>query len=277
MGYSYTLGLPLHIGYPELVICGFGPRTAMNVVTAVVALLHETPVLEGRVAVPGRRAPLWVTPLPEETVASYLWGAGWWRREHHDSQSAAAKQVVLSDAKGRFPWEPGCEPGYGRIQSLLLSVDPSQNKTRTRSPDAGLPAYRRPPRRAPTTSLCSSWPQPVERMLRLCAALEQKSALAQCLGGVSHLIRAAVVMFAPGGLCEFEHIQLAFVFEEHRQDLCLQGQRALCSRGWRSVADDDMKDLRRLLVDCDASRAAASVSAPYRSLVTPTFLIARKE
>jgi hypothetical protein len=30
------------------------------------------------------------------------------------------KQIIVCDPTCRFPWEQGCQPGYGRGQSLLL-------------------------------------------------------------------------------------------------------------------------------------------------------------
>jgi hypothetical protein len=56
----------------------------------------------------------------EDGVDSYLGLADWWRRDYHDGVSAAAKQIIVCDPAGRFPWERGCQLGYGTGQSLLL-------------------------------------------------------------------------------------------------------------------------------------------------------------
>lgn len=119
--YTYTIGLPQHIGHPELALSGIGPRTAVEVIPAVVALLEQVPEIDGRVvgAMEDRR-PLWIVALPAEVVASRLGVAGWWRREQHDGRPATAKQIVVCDPTGRFPWESGCEVGYGSLQALLL-------------------------------------------------------------------------------------------------------------------------------------------------------------
>ncbi len=118
--YAYTLGLPGEMGHPELAVCGLSSIASVEVITSVVALLYDTPQLEGRVTVPARRRPLWIAPLPGASVESRLGLADWWRREHHDGQRATAKQIIVSDPAGRFPWERGCRPGHGREQSLLL-------------------------------------------------------------------------------------------------------------------------------------------------------------
>jgi hypothetical protein len=119
--YTYTIGLPQHIGHPELALSGVGPSTAVEVIPAVVALLEQIPEVDGRVigALEDRK-PLWIVTLPEAVVASRLGVAGWWRREQHDGMPGTAKQIVCCDPTGRFPWEPGCEVGYGRLQALLL-------------------------------------------------------------------------------------------------------------------------------------------------------------
>jgi hypothetical protein len=119
--YTYTIGLPHHIGHPELALSGVGPTTAVEVIPAVVALLEQVPEVDGRVVgALEDRQPLWIVTLPEEVVATRLGVAGWWRSEHHDGLPATAKQIVVCDPSGRFPWEPGCEVGYGRLQALLL-------------------------------------------------------------------------------------------------------------------------------------------------------------
>jgi hypothetical protein len=118
--YAYTLGLPREIGHPELAVCGLSSIASIELVTSVVALLHDAPRLEGRIATPKRRGPLWIAPLPPNSVESRLGLAGWWRREHHDGEPATAKQIIVGDPTGRFPWQPGCRPGHGREQALLL-------------------------------------------------------------------------------------------------------------------------------------------------------------
>jgi hypothetical protein len=118
--YAYTLGLPRELGHPELAVCGLSSTASVEMVTSVVALLYDAPLLEGRVNAPARQRPLWIAPLPPESVESRLGLAGWWRREHHDGAPAAAKQIIVCDSAGRFPWERGCRPGHGREQSLLL-------------------------------------------------------------------------------------------------------------------------------------------------------------
>lgn len=118
--YAYTLGLPREIGHPELAICGLPSIASVELIASVVGLLYDTPQLEGRVAAPAHRWPLWIAPLPPHEVESRLGLAGWWRREHHDGEPPAAKQIIVCDRAGRFPWETGCMPSHGREQALLL-------------------------------------------------------------------------------------------------------------------------------------------------------------
>jgi hypothetical protein len=119
--YTYTIGLPQHIGHPELAVCGLTPRASIRVITSVVGLLEETPEAEGRVVGAfAKEVPCWIVPVPRRMVDSYLGLADWWRRDYHDGVSAAAKQIIVCDPAGRFPWERGCQLGYGTGQSLLL-------------------------------------------------------------------------------------------------------------------------------------------------------------
>lgn len=119
--YTYTIGLPQHIGHPELAVSGLSPKASIRVITSVVALLEETPEAEGRVVGAfANDVPCWIAPIPDRMVDSYLGLAEWWRRDHHDGGTATVKQIIVCDPTGRFPWEQGCQPGYGRGQSLLL-------------------------------------------------------------------------------------------------------------------------------------------------------------
>lgn len=119
--YTYTIGLPQHIGHAELAVCGLSPQASMRVITSVVAHLEETPKVEGRVVGAfANDVPCWIAPVPDRMIDSYLGLTEWWRREHHDGQPRSAKQIIVCDPAGRFPWDQGCNPRYRSGQSLLL-------------------------------------------------------------------------------------------------------------------------------------------------------------
>ena len=87
--YTYTIGLPQHIGHPELAVCGLSPKASIRVITSVVGLLEETPEAEGRVVGAfANDVPYWIAPIPDRMVDSYLGLAEWWRRDHHDGATA---------------------------------------------------------------------------------------------------------------------------------------------------------------------------------------------
>lgn len=80
--YTYTIGLPQHIGHPELAVSGLSPKASTRVITSVVALLEETPEAEGRVVGAfANDVPCWIAPIPDRMVDSYLGLAEWWRRD----------------------------------------------------------------------------------------------------------------------------------------------------------------------------------------------------
>jgi hypothetical protein len=120
--FLYTIGLPAHIGRPELVMCGLRSyETMIGIIASVVDLLRASPELEGRVVGALQRdVPVWVTAVPSPAVEEHLCWAQWWREEHHDGEPATAKQIIIPGPRGLFPWEPGCEPGYGRAQARML-------------------------------------------------------------------------------------------------------------------------------------------------------------
>jgi hypothetical protein len=119
--YTYTIGLPQHMGHPELAVCGRSPRASIRVITSVVTLLEDTPEAEGRVVGAfHNEAPCWIAPIPDRMVDRYLGLAEWWRRGYHDGGPTAVKQIVVCDPAGRFPWDQGCHHGYRSGQALLL-------------------------------------------------------------------------------------------------------------------------------------------------------------
>lgn len=102
-------------------VCGLSPQASMRVITSVVAHLEETPKVEGRVVGAfANDVPCWIAPVPDRMIDSYLGLTEWWRREHHDGQPPSAKQIIVCDPAGRFPWDQGCHPRYRSGQSLLL-------------------------------------------------------------------------------------------------------------------------------------------------------------
>ena len=102
--YTYTIGLPEHIGHPELAVCGVTPKASIRVITSVVGLLEDTPEAEGRVVgAVAQDVPCWIAPIPDRMVDTYLGLAEWWRRDHHDGSTAAVKQIIVCDPSRPFP------------------------------------------------------------------------------------------------------------------------------------------------------------------------------
>jgi hypothetical protein len=93
----------------------------IGTIASVVDLLRTNPALEGRVlGALQHDVPVWVATVPGSAVEEHLCWAHWWREEHHDGEPATAKQIIIPGPRGLFPWEPGCEPGYGRGQARML-------------------------------------------------------------------------------------------------------------------------------------------------------------
>ncbi len=135
--YTYTTGLPRHMGHPELAVCGLTVEASLRVITSVVALLEETPEVEGRVlGAFANDRPCWIVPVPESMIDSYLGLAEWWRREHYDAGTAVVKQIIMCDRTGRFPWDHGCEP-RSRGQSLLLPQIPVREPSTATPEESG--------------------------------------------------------------------------------------------------------------------------------------------
>jgi hypothetical protein len=127
----YTIGLAELFDHPELVVVGACCERCSG---------HGVNELARRVADGERFDLATVEPIEVLGLAVHLrpvspacWTGDWfamWRRYYGDKPYAAppmaAVQLVLPDAGGRFPWEPGCDPALAARQQMpdQLSATP---------------------------------------------------------------------------------------------------------------------------------------------------------
>ena len=124
--WTYTVGLA-QAGVPELVVMGSEPATAHALISHVAkAALAGRPLpVDSPFKVRGRKARLAHVPV-DWVLADFDRIAMWLNIYGGDTDSIALselQQVVWTDAHGRFPDEPGCEPAIARGQPLL-NLDP---------------------------------------------------------------------------------------------------------------------------------------------------------
>jgi hypothetical protein len=111
-GYSYTVGLTDR-GLPELIMVGFQTSLMQGLLRDSVPKadnLRDGDVLTGVATVP-----LGLRRIPQEAADRFLLMA-----HTHYGRSVEAIQLVIPDAAGRFPWQPGCDPLYIRYQSAFI-------------------------------------------------------------------------------------------------------------------------------------------------------------
>lgn len=115
--FAYTAGLAETYGHPELIVAGLDPQTGHSLLAAAVKLIAggdrmtdgcEREKIAAGFPVRFSAAHGW---LPQCTVTSALYG--------HDP---ALLQLVWPDVRGRFPGDPGCEPGVFRVQQPPAAV-----------------------------------------------------------------------------------------------------------------------------------------------------------
>ncbi|MDE8650571.1 DUF4262 domain-containing protein [Novosphingobium album (ex Liu et al. 2023)] len=106
--FAYTIGNALH-GLPELLLIGnYSPRVVGSILNDLGHRMREVRrPLEGEVDV-GGQFPVRLRQASAEARGRYTLQAGrFLRHEEYD-----VLQVLLCDPMGRYPGEPGCEPGY---------------------------------------------------------------------------------------------------------------------------------------------------------------------
>jgi len=106
--YAYSIGNALH-GLPELLLVGnFSPRLAGSVINDLGRKMREARrPLEGDIDI-GGQFPVRVRRASAEARQRFTLQAGrYLRHEEYD-----VLQLLLCDAAGIYPGEPGCEPAY---------------------------------------------------------------------------------------------------------------------------------------------------------------------
>ncbi|HUD29493.1 DUF4262 domain-containing protein [Sphingomonas sp. ID1715] len=106
--FAYSIGNALH-GLPELLLVGnFSPRVAGSIINDLGRKMREARrPLEGDIDV-GGQFPVRVRRASAKAHQCFTLQAGrYLRHEEYD-----VLQVLLCDAAGIYPGEPGCEPAY---------------------------------------------------------------------------------------------------------------------------------------------------------------------
>lgn len=118
-GWAHTIGLLERFGHPELVVFGSDPQVLGPLLNALGARVREGARLEPETEVEGvvRGLALAVRAVAPRWVQPFLGNAAW----HCRRPELPALQVFWPDARGRFPWEPGCDPAWRDDQPYLAA------------------------------------------------------------------------------------------------------------------------------------------------------------
>lgn len=115
--FCYTTGL-IERGHPELVTFGLQPRIAHMLMT----IAYDEFIKKGRVFQDGETVaglanlPVFFRSMPADHP-EYPLGTG---RRLYGVDTFPALQMVLPDAQGRFPWDPGCDEKMIVTQQLTV-------------------------------------------------------------------------------------------------------------------------------------------------------------
>lgn len=114
--YAYSVGFERTFGVPEIVLIGFEPRMMQGLIAEVADGLKARrlafPVEGGRMPEVIRDFDVLLRPVPEAARLNLS------RFAHAAAMPNTPRlmQLVLPDAEGRFPGEPGCDEELVRFQ-----------------------------------------------------------------------------------------------------------------------------------------------------------------
>ena len=114
-GYIYTTGLTVTYRHPELVITGLPPEAAHGVLCAAVDRIEENGPLE-----PGSeydRIAAGFTVRVRDIAPAFC-RLSFAVSNRYYGKAVPVRQVVWPDRDGRFPGEPGCDPGMAAVQDI---------------------------------------------------------------------------------------------------------------------------------------------------------------
>lgn len=104
-------------GLPELLLIGFNLRSAAAAVGGVAAKMRErgSPFPDGSLVDFGDAHPACLVDVTdvEEARAHMIGAVDYWR-----GSPFGIVQIILPDAEGRFPWDPGCSAPHDSMPVL---------------------------------------------------------------------------------------------------------------------------------------------------------------
>lgn len=121
--FAYSVGFPLTVSQPEVIVFGFSPKLSASVINGVLDQAREGLVLDDWIEVDGllegHRCVLREVE-PDHLVPYYFNSALWFAQETTDAAMPRALQIVWPDAEwGLFPWQRGCPDAVRELQPPL--------------------------------------------------------------------------------------------------------------------------------------------------------------
>jgi hypothetical protein len=121
-GYAYSIGLPAHVGYPEVVVFGLTPVAARGLIGLVVDLLRggtEIPIGDELVGLLDNDLRCRFAPIElADWGALFDTAAAWYRGEPFD-----VVQLVYPDRNGFLPYEPGFDTRMRFAQPVVGTIE----------------------------------------------------------------------------------------------------------------------------------------------------------
>ena len=121
--YAYTIGVPAHIGFPEIAVFGLTPSAANGLIGMVIDACRggtEIPFGIELIGLLDNDLRCFFAPIGADSAAEYLPTAvAWYRGEPFESV-----QLIYPDRSGFMPYETGFEQRLRLAQPIVGVVEP---------------------------------------------------------------------------------------------------------------------------------------------------------
>jgi hypothetical protein len=124
--WSYTTGFWLTYGQPEVIVFALRPEIAQHLLTDLVELFKSPLKLaDGKKVEHLANLPVVFKAAPtEHRVFPMNMTNRFYERLQKGGDGYPALQMVLTDARGLFPWDPGCDELMLRSQTMIRTFEP---------------------------------------------------------------------------------------------------------------------------------------------------------
>lgn len=120
--FAYSVGFPLTVDQPEVIVFGFSTELSAAVINGVLDMCREGLVLEDWKVIDGllKGHRCMVREVEPDCLIPHYFNSAMWFAEHEGDLMTRAMQIVWPGVDdGLFPWDKGCSQAVRDLQTPL--------------------------------------------------------------------------------------------------------------------------------------------------------------